>query len=259
MLYEKTLELTNYTTKQDCGILQRCAVRSLKSSVESSSTSDVMRESRYHYYNNFSKVPVHHNCTQLKIPLPTIQQANKEWRLTEADENSPLPENQSEVKVEDFKVKWDKEKYTNVEEEIAEPGFLLEISAKLNTRNPYALAFIEYRQKVASKIEIYDEEGNPEVTIEQEEDDDNYSRKDNSDKTDPYENPNFKTNDHPSIGGGYGKKLSAAQNINYTFTAQQEFYDRSTGAERVIARKGPHTATITGKHPREWKGVPKEL
>ena len=44
--------------------------------------------------------------------------------------------------------------------------------------------------------------------------------------------------------------------MDFTFTAEQMIIDTSDG-NKVIKQRGPHTATIKGKHERTFDGVPK--
>ncbi len=46
--------------------------------------------------------------------------------------------------------------------------------------------------------------------------------------------------------------------LDYTFTVEQMIIDTSDG-NKVIEKRGPHTATIKGKHPRVYGNVPKKL
>lgn len=78
--------------------------------------------------------------------------------------------------------------------------------------------------------------------------DDNYSRADdpNHAKSDTA----FVSNDNP---GHFS--MSADDVIDYSFTAEQTIIDTSQSG-KVIAKTAAHTATIKGKHPRAWDGVP---
>lgn len=83
--------------------------------------------------------------------------------------------------------------------------------------------------------------------------DDNYSRADDTDGNKALTDPGFTTNDSPGITG-----LDASDDLDYSFTAEQLVIDICNG-NRVVAKKGPHTATIKGKDPRKYGGVPKTL
>ena len=46
--------------------------------------------------------------------------------------------------------------------------------------------------------------------------------------------------------------------IDYSFTAEQMIIDTSD-SNKVLERRGPHTATIKGKDARVYGNVPKKL
>lgn len=58
---------------------------------------------------------------------------------------------------------------------------------------------------------------------------------------------------NPGISG-----LHQDDYLNYSFTAEQILIDISQN-NKVIAKQGPVTVTITGKPPRKYSGVPKTL
>src|SRR3954471_1010964 len=65
----------------------------------------------------------------------------------------------------------------------------------------------------------------------------------------------FYSNDSPGWGIG---QLDKDDVLDYAFTAEQMIIDTSDG-NKVIAKHGPHTATIKGKSPRVHGNVPKKL
>ena len=67
--------------------------------------------------------------------------------------------------------------------------------------------------------------------------------------------PGFKTNDNPGWKDG---GLDAEDDLDYSFTAEQGVIDCCDDSKEV-AKRGPHTGTIKGKHPRQYGGVPKKL
>lgn len=82
--------------------------------------------------------------------------------------------------------------------------------------------------------------------------DDNYSRADDV-KGHKLTDPRFESNDNPGVA-----PLHKDDVLDYAFTAEQMIIDTSDG-DRVVARRGPHTATIKGKDERTYANVPKKL
>jgi hypothetical protein len=81
--------------------------------------------------------------------------------------------------------------------------------------------------------------------------DDGYSRKD--DKVNSINGDSLLINDNPGT-----ENLAKNDVLDYSFTAEQMIIDTGDN-NKVIAKLGPHTATIKGKHPRTYAGVPKAL
>lgn len=81
--------------------------------------------------------------------------------------------------------------------------------------------------------------------------DDHYSRADDlaGRKTTELD---FESEDNPGVHRGH---LVAGDVIDYSFTAEQMLIDTCQG-DKVIARIGPNTGTITGQDPRTYSGVP---
>jgi hypothetical protein len=65
----------------------------------------------------------------------------------------------------------------------------------------------------------------------------------------------FTSNDNPGWDTG---QLDKDDVLDYAFTAEQMIIDTSDG-NKVIEKRGPHTATIKGKDPRAYGNVPKKL
>jgi hypothetical protein len=84
--------------------------------------------------------------------------------------------------------------------------------------------------------------------------DDNYSRADDT-AGNRINDVNFVSNDNP---GAVADSLDKDDVIDYSFTAEQMIIDTGDG-NTVIARRGPHTATIKGKDPRTYDSVPVTL
>jgi hypothetical protein len=84
--------------------------------------------------------------------------------------------------------------------------------------------------------------------------DDNYSRADDSAGR-KLTDQRFESNDNPGWGTG---KIDKDDVLDYAFTAEQMIIDTSDG-NKIIEKRGPHTATITGKDARAYGNVPKKL
>jgi hypothetical protein len=66
----------------------------------------------------------------------------------------------------------------------------------------------------------------------------------------------FVTEDNP--GNTVDTPLGKDDVLGYSFTAEQMIIDTGD-SNKVIAKRGPHTGTIKGTHPRAFSGVPKTL
>jgi hypothetical protein len=110
-------------------------------------------------------------------------------------------------------------------------------------------ALAEFRQNAAMEAEITDGPNKQrKITIPLR--DDGYSRADDTalnQKTDV----DFVANDNPGRSS-----LSKDDVLDYSFTAEQVIIDTSDGKDKEITKRGPHTATIKGKDPRSYAGVP---
>lgn len=82
--------------------------------------------------------------------------------------------------------------------------------------------------------------------------DDNYSRADD-DNGRALSDVDFTSNDNPG-----SRDIDKDDVVDYTFTAEQMIVDTSAG-NKVVAKRGPHTGTISGKDPRAFGGVPATL
>jgi len=129
----------------------------------------------------------------------------------------------------------------------------LDYNAKFKKDDDHDPALAEFRQNAGDKWEITDgphkgAKGSSPLA------DDNYSRADDlhgNKKTDQL----FYSNDNPGWGIG---QLDKDDVLDYEFTAEQMVIDTSDG-NKVIAKRGPHTATIKGKSSRVHGNVPKKL
>jgi hypothetical protein len=87
--------------------------------------------------------------------------------------------------------------------------------------------------------------------------DDGYSRADDL-AGNTINDVNFASNDNP--GTTRGITIDKNDVIDFSFTAEQTIVDTGEGDDwngyKVIAKRGPHTATIKGSHPRKYENVP---
>jgi hypothetical protein len=149
--------------------------------------------------------------------------------------------------VDSFKVKWSKPQGAGA----ANARLLLDYTAKFKKDADNDPALAEFRQSVSSTWDITSgpHKGRKGTTPMH---DDNYSRADD-DLGRPLTDVDFSSDDNP----GYGD-LDKDDVLEYSFTAEQTIID-ITQKDKVIAKRGPHTATVKGKHPRTYNGVPKTL
>jgi hypothetical protein len=151
--------------------------------------------------------------------------------------------------VESFTVEW--AKGTIIDPTAAK--LRLDYNAKFKKDDDHDPALAEFRQNAGDQWEITDgphkgAKGSSPLA------DDNYSRADDlhgNKKTDQL----FYSNDNPGWGIG---QLDKDDVLDYAFTAEQMIIDTSDG-NKVIAKHGPHTATIKGKSPRVHGNVPKKF
>jgi peptidoglycan hydrolase-like protein with peptidoglycan-binding domain len=80
--------------------------------------------------------------------------------------------------------------------------------------------------------------------------DDNYHR--GSDRRQTYSGATFTALDQAGFS-----VLDADENLDFRFTAEQRVVDLVTG--NILASRGPHTVTVTGRPPCKYKGAPLEL
>jgi hypothetical protein len=154
------------------------------------------------------------------------------------------------VGVDSFKVNWTQ---SNI---LTGPEFgrlRLEYFAQFTKDATHDPAFAEFRQNAFHTLEVTAgphkgwKDSNAPLH------DDNYSRADAKRASDV----SFESNDNPGIGSKK-KPLDKDDVIDYSFTAEQMIID--TGRDdKVIAKLGPHTATIKGRYPRTFDGVPVTL
>jgi len=152
--------------------------------------------------------------------------------------------------VDSFKVDWTQSRL-RLGPEYAR--FRLEYFAKFTKDATHDPAFADFRQNAFHTLVITDgpHKGQPPDNNGPLHDD-HYSRADADRASDVY----FESNDNP--GNKDGQLLDKDDVIDYSFTAEQMIIDTGNG-DKVIAKLGPHTATIKGKHPRTFDGVPVTL
>lgn len=83
--------------------------------------------------------------------------------------------------------------------------------------------------------------------------DDHYSRADDL-KGHTIHDQLFYSNDNP----GWSSWIDKDDVLDYSFTAEQMIIDTSDG-NKVLEKRGPHTATIKGKDERVYGNLPKKL
>jgi hypothetical protein len=130
----------------------------------------------------------------------------------------------------------------------------LDTTAKFKKDASHDPALAEFRQNAAQSVEIT---AGPHKGQKHSEpmQDDHYSRTDDT-KDHKLSDVDFVTNDNP--GNKEDTPLDKDDGIDFSFTAEQMIIDTGDG-NKVIAKRGPYTGTIKGKHPRQFGGVPKTL
>lgn len=151
--------------------------------------------------------------------------------------------------VESFVVKWTE----NAGATATHAKLRLDYAATFGTKDPCDPACCEFRQNVMTTATITDGPGKGWSVDTSPMHDDNYSRADDTDGDPAMGGAGFTSNDNPGIRG-----LDASDVLDYSFTAEQMIIDTCNGNAEV-AKRGPHTGTITGKDPRVAGGVPKTL
>lgn len=154
---------------------------------------------------------------------------------------------QKKAGVQSFEVDWSK----NSKAGPTVAKLRLDFRAKFQKDATHDPALADFRQNAKGVLKITDGP-NKGVSEKEEMHDDNYSRADNDSTSDV----EFISNDNPGIKDTFD--LKPGDDIDYSFTAEQMIIDKSDG-DKVIAKLGPHTATIKGKHPRQYGGVPAKL
>jgi hypothetical protein len=166
------------------------------------------------------------------------------------DAGAPAAVPKKKAGVDAFVVKWTKNPSSGPET----AKLRLDYSVKFAKDATHDPAVAEFRQNAFHTFEVTDgphkgqKHNNPPLH------DDNYSRADDT-AGNSINDVNFVSNDNP---GTLKNALDKDDVIDYSFTAEQMIIDTGDG-NKVVAKRGPHTATIKGKHPRRYDGVPVTL
>ena len=150
--------------------------------------------------------------------------------------------------VDSFEVKWSKHAGAGA----ADAKLRLDYTAKFTNDADHDPALAEFRQNAMTTWDITagPNKGRKGTTAPLH--DDHYSRADDL-AGHAITDVDFYSNDNP----GYDD-LDKDDVLDYSFTAEEMIIDTSL-ANKVIARRGPHTANVKGKHPRTYTGIPATL
>jgi len=160
-----------------------------------------------------------------------------------------VPAVKKKAGVDSFEVKWSKHPSagpTNAE-------LRLDYKATFTSDATHDPALADFRQSVFTKFEVTAGPNKGQKADTSPLHNDNYSRADDVGGN-AANSTKFQSNDNPGVDIALDKN----DVIDYAFTAQQTIIDTSDG-NKVIATKGPHTGTISGKDPRVFGGVPATL
>jgi len=153
--------------------------------------------------------------------------------------------------VESFVVKWDKWEKVGEKAGTAWAKLKLVFTAKFKKDADHDPASAQFRQNASHTFEVTagPDKGKKDTGPMH---DDGYSRA-NDIGGQTMDDVFFTANDLP----GPTDPLDNDDVIDYSFTAEQMIIDTSQ-KDKIIAKLGPHTATIKGKYPRNYdKGVPR--
>lgn len=164
------------------------------------------------------------------------------------DAGAPAGVPKKKAGVDSFEVKWTKNPISGPKT----AKLRLDYAATFTKDATHDPALAEFRQNAFHTFEVTagphkgQKHDNPPLH------DDNYSRADDT-AGNSINDVKFVSNDNP---GAVENSLDKDDVIDYSFTAEQMIIDTGDG-NKVIAKRGPHTATIKGKDPRTFDGVPK--
>lgn len=162
--------------------------------------------------------------------------------------DGPAPK-KKKAGVESFTVDWSK--HSSAGPTVAK--LRLEYNAKFKKDDDHDPALAEFRQNAMTKWEITDGPHKGAKGDTSPLHDDNYSRADDL-RGHTINDQLFYSNDNP----GWDSWIDKDDVLDYAFTAEQMVIDKSDG-NKVIEKRGPHTATIKGKDARVYGNVPKKL
>jgi hypothetical protein len=184
-------------------------------------------------------------------PAGPVEDKDPDAGTAPKDAGTPdAPAPSKKAGVESFEVKW-KENALNSP---TTAKLRLNYSARFKKDATHDPALAEFRQNAFHRFKVTagphkgQKDNNPPIH------DDNYSRADDKGGN-AIDDVDFVSNDNP---GPAVDALDKDDVIDYSFTAEQMIIDTSD-SNKVIEKRGPHTATIKGKDPRSFDGVPKTL
>lgn len=166
------------------------------------------------------------------------------------DAGSPVDAPKKKAGIDSFVVKWSK----NADSSPTTAKLRLDYAVKFKKDDAHDPAAAEFRQNAFHTFEVTagphkgQKHSNPPLH------DDNYSRADDTGGN-GIGDVDFVCNDNP---GPVANALDKDDVIDYSFTAEQMIID-TRDSNKVVAKRGPHTATIKGKDPRAFDQVPKNL
>jgi hypothetical protein len=152
--------------------------------------------------------------------------------------------------VDTFSVKWKKDA---AQSSATSERLRIDFRATFKSDATYDPSLCEFRQNAFHHLEIT---AGPNKGLKDDNGpihDDNYSRADDVNGN-PATGTLFEGYDNPGV---IPNSLDKDDVIDYSFTAEQMIIDKRDNT--VLQKKGPRTATIKGKHPRGYNGVPVNL
>jgi YD repeat-containing protein len=144
-------------------------------------------------------------------------------------------------------------------------GFRIDVTIEFMNDEEHDPACCVYCQNVSTVWEVKDgpNKGKKSDAWKAKMHDDHYSRGDDSDGKPELGDPGFTTDDSPGVLKSW---LKDGDDLDYTFTAEQivkEGCDEPCPKGAVVAQRGPHSGTVTGKATdeggRKFGGVPATL
>jgi Putative peptidoglycan binding domain len=152
--------------------------------------------------------------------------------------------------VDPFTVKWFRDPFEGMDEAVRghDGRIRLEYAATFKDDATHDPAMAEFRQSIKLRVVI-----NGKVTRDLDVADDGYGHRDGTIQRDEtYTASGYTGRDRPGV-----IPLDDTDDVLIEFTVTNTIIDLALGGA-VIAQRGPHTATIKGRHPRTFEGVPFE-